>query len=135
MFVLDTDIVSAVMRRDQIVRAHLSQIPPDQVCLCAPVAAEVSFGLARLDPGSRRRRLLEREYRRLREIVQWIDWTEQAASLFGQHKAELQRRGTPVDDWDIAIGSVALSLEETLVTRNVKHFMPIEGLTILDWTQ
>ena len=100
----------------------------------APVAAEIQFGLERLAPGSRRRRLLEAEYHRLRRILRWEDWTEEAASEFGRQKARLMRLGSVIEDFDIAIGSIALVLDARLATLNVKHLARIRGLTVEDWS-
>jgi tRNA(fMet)-specific endonuclease VapC len=48
-------------------------------------------------------------------------------------KAELLRRGTPVEDFDIAIAAHALAVSGTLVTRNLRHFTRIRGLPVEDW--
>jgi predicted nucleic acid-binding protein len=57
--------------------------PPGAVVLTTPVAAEITFGIERLEKGSRRRRNLEAEYRRLRDAIRWSDWTDEAAIIFG----------------------------------------------------
>lgn len=102
--------------------------------LCSPVAAEIRFGLERMEPGSHRRRLLEAEYHRLRAAVAWEDWNESAALMYGRIKASLEARGLPVDDMDLIIASVALACGAALATRNARHFQRIEGLEIQDWS-
>ncbi len=133
MLVLDTNIVSALMHRSRADLDHLALYGPDDVVLTAPVAAEIHFGLERLPLGARRRALLAREYGRLREAVTWRDWTEAAALEFGRQKARLQTLGTVVEDMDIAIGALAISLGAELATRNLRHFDRLEGLSIADW--
>lgn len=134
MILLDTNIVSAVMHRVPEAMHRLAARRPSEVVLCSPVAAEIHYGLARLPEQSRRRRILETEYRRLREVVAWSDWTEEAALEFGRHKARLEREGARLDDMDVIVGSVALSLDAAVATRNVRHFARMTGLTIEDWT-
>ena len=134
MVVLDTNVVSAIMHRMPEALTRLAIYPPNDIVLCAPVAAEISCGLARLPARSRKRRTLEAEYARLREVVSWSDWTEAAAQTFGRHKAILEHRGQRLDDMDIAIGSIALSIEASVVTRNVAHFARMDGLAVDDWT-
>lgn len=107
---------------------------PEEVVLVAPVAAEIQFGLERLPAGSRRRRLLEAEYWKLRRVLRWEDWTEQAANAFGRQKARLMKGGEVIDDFDIAIASAALALGARLATLNVEHLGRIRGLTVEDWS-
>lgn len=131
---LDTSVVSAIMRRDEAALTRLRPLHPTSLALSTPVAAEISFGLSRLVPESRRRHLLETEYRSLRRVLTWVDWTEGAARAFGEIKAELQRQGTPIQDMDVAIGSIAITLGARVATLNVRHFDRISGLIVEDWT-
>ena len=98
------------------------------------MAAEIWLGLSRLEADSRRR-LLTNEYRRSRAVLRWADWSEPASSLFGQWKAALQRRGTPIEDMDLAIASIALSLPVRLATCNIRHFARIDDLKLVDWSE
>ncbi len=134
MIVLDTSAVSALMTREPRVMSTLAQHSPDQLVLCAPVAAEIRFGLETLDPASRRRRMLAREYQRLRDALKWCDWTEDAARIFGEQKARLQRSGLLVGDMDLVIGSIALALPAAVATLNIRHFARLDGLECHDWT-
>lgn len=132
---LDTTVVSAIMHRLPGALRRLRRYRPGEVVLSSPVAAEITFGIERLAEGSRKRRNLELEYRRLREAVRWRDWTEDAALAFGRRKAQLQSLGRPLDDMDLAIASIALSLGGRLATHNVRHFERITGLEVEDWAE
>ena len=134
MLLLDTSAVSAFMHRDSSTLHRLGEEDPSTVYLCTPVAAEICFGLARLRAGSRRQRLLASEFGRLRAAVRWADWNEPAASAFGRWKATLQQRGTPIEDMDLAIASIALSLPARLATCNIRHFARIDNLELVDWS-
>lgn len=135
MVVLDTNVVSALMHRLPAALERLRTTQPSDVVLCTPVAAEILYGLSRLASGSKRRLLLTEEYARLREAVAWVDWTEAAAVEFGRQKALLEVRGEPIEDMDIAIGSVALALGARVATYNVRHLERLDGLVIDDWTE
>ena len=132
---LDTNVVSALMHRLQGSLDRLRQTEPRDVVLCSPVAAEIQYGLSRLEEGSRRRRLLTTEYARLRESVAWADWTEQAATEFGYHKAALERQGQPIEDMDLAIGSIALVLGARVATFNTRHLARMQGVLVDDWSE
>jgi tRNA(fMet)-specific endonuclease VapC len=87
-FVLDTTVLSALMRAD---------------------------GLARL-PRSRRRRELEERLATLLAAIQRAHWTDDVSLRFGDAKADLERRGERVDDFDVAIAAHALAASATVVT-------------------
>jgi len=133
MLLLDTTAVSALMHRRPRALDRLRELKPRDVVLSAPVLAEIRFGLERLEPGSRRKELLEAELQRLLGVVSWADWDQQAALHFGVLKASLQAAGTPIDDMDLVIASIAVTLGATVVTSNQRHFARIEGLSIEVW--
>ncbi len=133
MVVLDTSAVSAVMHGLNTAVVRLRAERPRDVILLSPVAAEIRFGLERLAHGSRRRRLLEAEYARLRGVIRFEDWSEAAAEEFGRQKARLSRTGTIIEDFDIAIGSAAVVLGARLATLNARHMMRLQALAIEDW--
>lgn len=135
MIVLDTSALSAVMHGAAAAVDRLRVVAPSDVILVAPVAAEIRFGLERLPRGSRRRRLLEDEYARIRGAVRWEDWSEEAADEFGRQKARLARLGRLIEDFDLAIGSIAIVLDAGLATLNARHMVRIRGLSVEDWSE
>ena len=56
-----------------------------------------------------------------------------AAWRYGELRAHLERRGTPIGDADTRIAAVALSRNLTVVTGNVRHFGGVPGLTVENW--
>lgn len=134
MLILDTSAVSAVMHRVPTAIHRIQTIEPWSIILCSPVAAEIHYGLANLVASSRRRVLLEQEYRLIRDVVQWVDWSEEAAVVFGEIKAKLRKAGAPIDDFDIAISSIALILGAKVATHNIRHFEKVQGLSLEDWS-
>lgn len=133
MLVLDTSALSTVMHRVASSLERLAAQSPAEVVLCAPVAAEISFGLARVGARSKRRKLLAAEYQKIRAVVRWADWSEAAAWQFGILKAELYSRGRIIDDLDIAIGSIATQMDARVATHNAKHFRELDGVEVEDW--
>jgi predicted transcriptional regulator len=59
--VLDTSACAAAMRYDGEMESFLQSRLPGEVALVPPVVAEIEYGIRRLEAGTRKRVLLERE--------------------------------------------------------------------------
>jgi tRNA(fMet)-specific endonuclease VapC len=132
--VLDTTAFSAAMRHEPDMLEFLRSRRPGDLATVPPVVAEIEYGIQRLEPGSRRRGLLEAERDRLLAAVTVLPWTEESSRRFGACKAQLEGAGVPVDDFDIAIGAIALSHDAEVVTANLPHFSRLKGLACRHWT-
>ena len=132
--VLDTTAFSAAMRREPDILEFLRAHQPGDLATVPPVVAKIEYGIQRLEPGSRRRVLLEAERDKLLGAMTVLPWTDDSSRMFGACKAQLERDGVPVDDFDIAIGAIALSHDAEVVTANLPHFSRFEGLACRHWT-
>jgi predicted nucleic acid-binding protein len=126
MIILDTNIVSALMRDppDAVVLDWLDRQPRTSIWTTAITVLESKFGIGKLPPG-KRRDILAREFDRvivddLESRVLNFDQAsaEQTAALMLRRQAE----GRPGDLRDSMIAGIALARRATLATRNVKHF-------------
>jgi tRNA(fMet)-specific endonuclease VapC len=134
LYVLDTNAVTAVMKHEQAIFRRLRAIHPSEVGVPQPVLAEVAFGVERL-PRSKRRELLAGQLQRLRSVFQRLTWTDDVSDRFGEIKAHLQRVGSPIEDFDVAIAAHALSVDAVLVSSNVRHMTRVPGLRVEDWSE
>jgi predicted nucleic acid-binding protein len=50
-------------------------------------------------------------------------------------KTDLEKAGTPLDDFDLILAACALAHDLVLVTNNVKHFQRIQGLKFENWAK
>jgi tRNA(fMet)-specific endonuclease VapC len=55
--------------------------------------------------------------------------------IYAREKTRLRRMGIPIDDFDLLIGSTAISNNLILVTRNVSHFEMLAGIEIENWIE
>jgi len=55
------------------------------------------------------------------------------AEIYGRLRADLERRGVPLNDTDLMIASIALRHDLTLVTGNPRHFSRLPGLKLENW--
>jgi len=79
----------------------------------------------------------ERRLAQLEELlVQFSepDFTPSDASASGRLRAILSKQGRPIGDIDTLIAGQALARGWTVVTRNVRHFGRVPGLSLIDWS-
>lgn len=133
-FVLDTTAFSAAMRHDTGMVEFLRSRRPGDVATVPPVVAEIEYGIRRLEDGSKRRALLEAARDRMLAAIAVLPWTDESSRRFGACKAQLEREGVAVDDFDIAIAAIAISHDAAVVTANLPHFGRIAGLACRHWT-
>ena len=132
IYLLDTNTVSFLMRGDPAVRDRLLAHSRSDVCLCQPVLAEIEYGLARLPRSARRARLRQRFDTLVVELAR-LEWTDAVSRAFGEIKADLERRGIRIEDFDAAVAAHAVGLGATLVTDNKAHLGRIKSLAVENW--
>lgn len=54
-------------------------------------------------------------------------------ALYGKEKARLRKNGKMISDFDLLIGTTAISFDIIMVTENVAEFERIEGIRIENW--
>lgn len=135
MIVLDTDVLSALMRRepDPTVVAWLDRQPSESVWTTAVTVFEIRFGLELLEPGRRRRQLEEAFARALDEDFQGrvLGFDQEAARQAASCAAKRRGAGKPVDFHDIEIAGIVSTRRATLATRNIRHFQDL-GIELVD---
>lgn len=69
----------------------------------------------------------------LSERINFVPFNEPAQSVFGMLKADLEKKGTRLDDVDLMIASTAIAFNLVLVTNNTGHMQRIPGIQIENW--
>ena len=64
-----------------------------------------------------------------------LDFPSAAAPLYGRIRAQLQRAGTPIGNYDLLIAAHACHAGCTMVTNNVKEFKRVPNLKIENWIE
>lgn len=131
-YVLDTNTISFLMRGDPKVSSRLTAHERTDILLPQPVVAEIEYGLARLPPSARRTALRRRFDVILVELVRG-EWSDAVSRAFGGIKAELEKRGVRIEDFDAAVAAHALALGAVLVTDNIEHMKRIPRLRLENW--
>jgi tRNA(fMet)-specific endonuclease VapC len=131
-YILDTNVVSALIEADPRPIERLARLGRDRVAVPQPVFAEIAYGIARL-PKSKRKEALRDRFELVRSELKVADWSEEVTDAFGEIKAELERAGQRIEDFDAAIAAHALANGAVLVTANVKHMGRISRLSLENW--
>jgi predicted nucleic acid-binding protein len=131
VILLDTNVVSALMRRDPepAVVSWLDRQPAESIWTTTITVFEVRTGLELLKPG-RRRQQLERAFDDLLadELEGRVQSFDPAAALAaGGIAAEQQGTGRTLEIRDVQMAGIAAARKAVLATRNIRHF---EGLGI-----
>ncbi len=126
MIVLDTNVISAVMRAtpEQAVVAWLDAQPSESVWTTAVTVFEIRYGLCSLPPGKRRQALEEAFDEALEQDLEGrvLDFDATAAREAGLIAAHLRSVGRTVQIRDVQIAGIIAARHGTLATRNTKHF-------------
>lgn len=138
MIVIDTNVVSAVMRdlAEARVIAWMNALPASSLWISAISIFEIRFGLARLPAGKRRQTLENAFERSVAEDFEGrvLNFDEGAANAAGAIAAAREAVGKPVEVRDIQIAGIAKHHGATVATRNTRHFEGL-GITLIDpWT-
>ena len=56
-----------------------------------------------------------------------------ALDLYAKEKVRLQKAGTRIDDFDLLIGTTAITHNLVMVSNNTSHFKIIKGIKLEDW--
>lgn len=96
-----------------------------------PVLAELYYGV---EFSATRDKNLQRLRQALAGLTVW-PFDEKAAAEFGRLRAELRRRGRPMQVIDIMIAAVALSLGNTTVVSSDSYLSAVPGLTVENWSE
>ena len=127
---LDTNIVSEMIRDPSGRAAKRARAVADSVCVSVIVAAELRYGCAKkLSP-----RLLRRVEEFLAEVPV-LPFDVPADSEYGGIRAELEKAGRPIGSNDLLIAAHARVLAATVVTANVDEFRRVRGLNVENWLE
>lgn len=129
-YLLDTNIVTAYLKRHPVVRQRIRDAEPagHPVRLNAVSYYETKRGLLAIG-AHRQLAAFERLWRVLGIVMIDQAVLDRAAELY----AELRASGQLIEDADLLIAAIALVHDMTLVTHNTAHFTRITGLQVDNW--
>lgn len=108
---------------------RFQQFQPDEIGISTITLAELRYGADKSSNPAKNHLALNS----FLAAIEIADFDAAAADRYGDVRADLERRGTPIGPLDTMIAAHALSLAVPLVTNNVNKFRRVAGLVVEDW--
>lgn len=128
-FLLDTNILSAILRKETAVEKRFRQaiFDDDNLLLSIVVYYEIKRGLLKRD--AKKQMVI---FEHLSNQLAWCDVIIEDWELAARLWAERSKRGKPIADADVLIAAQAKRLDAILVTDNTKDFDAL-GVKTENW--
>lgn len=126
MIILDTNVVSEAWRPvpDATALEWLRAQPVASLFLCAPVLAELRYGVERMPTGRRKDNLMTAidsiETKGYRDRI--LPFDTSAAAEFGRLAVKRERIGRRMEPMDAVIAAIVAAHHATLATRDTQDF-------------
>ena len=130
IYLLDTNTCIIHLKGKNIhLKEKLDSISISEIAVCSIVKSELFYGAMRsAKPESN----LKLQQGFLDKFVS-LPFNDEAAIIFGNIRAELTSKGTPIGGYDLQIAAIALANNLILVTHNTREFSRIPQLQLQDW--
>ncbi len=131
-YMLDTNICIYVMKnRPERVLERFRKELDRGICISSITLAELEYGMKHSsNPVKNEQSLLK-----FLLPLSILPFGQAAASAYGEIRAYLQRKGTPIGPLDMLIAAHARAENMILVTNNVREFERVPGLELENWAE
>jgi len=131
MYLLDTDTIIYNFNGNPSIRRNLEIHYEDPLSISVITLLELYYGAYK----SQKVTSNLSKIKSLENSFEIIPIGRESAEIFGMLKSHLEKAGNPLDDFDLAIATCAMTHNLTLVTNNYKHFERIDGLKLTNWCE
>jgi tRNA(fMet)-specific endonuclease VapC len=127
---LDTNVCIYIIKQQPVaVLKRFLEYQIGDIGISSITLSELRYGVAKSTHQEKNTKALD-EFITPLEIV---SFDEEAAHVYGDIRATLEKAGTPIGSMDMLIAAHAVSLGIPLVTNNAREFVRIPALNIIDW--
>jgi tRNA(fMet)-specific endonuclease VapC len=130
MFLLDTDTIILNLKGHPAVKENLQRHQNDPLKVSVITCMELYYGAYKSPHVAGNLAKIQM----IEGSLEVISLGPEAAQIFGMLKAQMEKKGTRLDDFDLAIASSAMVHNLILVTNNLNRFKRITGLKLANWT-
>lgn len=128
-YMLDSNIAIYVIKRRPIAALEKFNQCASQMCLSSITVAELIHGAEKSQNSQQAFAVVEDFLSRL----SILDYDYAAAGHYGDIRANLERKGTPIGVNDLHIAGHARSAGLILVSNNLREFERVDGLRLANW--
>lgn len=129
-YLLDTNAcINYLNFPTSLIWRKIQSTPTLEIAVCSVVKAELFYGSKK----SKNPTLNLAKQMKFLNQFQSLPFDDEAALIFGEIRAELAAKGTPIGPYDLQIAAIALANDLTLITHNTREFSRIGNLKIEDW--
>lgn len=131
VYLLDTNTCVEVLRnRNAHVVRRFTTTQPNDVRLCSVVKAELYYGAQKGPRLAANIATLTVFF----ESLLSLPFDDAAADIYGEIRADLEKRGLPIGPNDTMIAAIALKHGLTVATHNTDEFRRVRDIQVDDWT-
>lgn len=131
MVCLDTSFLVALIRRDGVAEKRLEEYIASEARLTT-----TPITVCELFKGAYRSDKREKQVKIIKDMLRYLEVLEfsiDACQRYGKMVNELRNIGIPIGDLDAIIASIALTHNEAVVTKDIKHFERVPDLIVETW--
>jgi tRNA(fMet)-specific endonuclease VapC len=129
LYLLDTNILSDLVRNPKgRIRDEIARVGAKSVATSIVVAAELRYGATK-----RNSPRLSAQVKTILASIDILPLEPPADEIYGFIRADLERRGVSMGQYDLLIAAQALASNLTLVTDNEREFSRVAGLGVENW--
>jgi len=127
-YLLDTNIAIFYMKGKYNLDERFVNITPGNLFISEITLAELKYGVENSEHTEKNRKVLDLFLTGVKILPIF-----HALDLYAKEKVRLQKAGTRIDDFDLLIGTTAITHNLVMVSNNTSHFKRIKGIKLEDW--
>jgi len=127
-YLLDTNIAIFYMKGKYNLDERFGNITPGNLFISEITLAELKYGVENSEHTEKNRKVLDLFLTGVKILPIF-----HALDLYAKEKVRLQKAGTRIDDFDLLIGTTAITHNLVMVSNNTSHFKIIKGIKLEDW--
>ena len=128
-YLLDTNICIYYIKGLHDLKSKFEEVGPENCFISEITLAELKFGVAKSQAKKKNQKALDNFLSGIQILPIFP-----ALDIYAAEKARLQISGKIIDDFDLLIGSTAVSFDLIMVTNNTSHFNRLSEIKLEDWT-
>jgi tRNA(fMet)-specific endonuclease VapC len=132
LYLFDTNVLSEIVRKapDRRVTHRVLAVERSQRFASEITRFELRAGALRMPDSGALWRRIETQ---ILPQVHWLGVDEAVSTAAANLSHALRIQGRPIDLPDTLLAATALAHDLTVVTRNVRHFARVPGLSVENW--